>query len=108
MTAGISYEVENFDIVMGYFDPNSCQAEICSQMLGRIRNVKEKTYYICVPKMDCKKEIYIPNYYNDIEEKLQKIDKRYKLSEDSLSVFMRNIQSINKNKENYSKHYLIR
>ena len=50
MGAGISYEniSSSFDVLFGYFVSMSCNAEADIQMLGRIRNFKEKRAYIYV------------------------------------------------------------
>lgn len=47
VSAGVSYEVVRFDKVYGWFTDQSCNVEICIQMLGRIRNVATKEYCIC-------------------------------------------------------------
>jgi len=47
VTAGISFEVAHFDCIFGYFTNLSCDVETTIQMLGRVRSVKDKTYYIC-------------------------------------------------------------
>lgn len=46
-SAGVSFEVEHFDVLFGYFTDASCDVETCRQMMGRIRNLSSKTYYIC-------------------------------------------------------------
>jgi hypothetical protein len=46
VTAGVSFEEEHFDCVYGLFNNNSCCVNTCRQMLGRIRNVSEKKYYL--------------------------------------------------------------
>ena len=46
VTAGVSFEEEHFDCVYGLFNNQSCCVSMCRQMLGRIRNVSEKKYYI--------------------------------------------------------------
>ena len=46
VTAGVSFEEEHFDCVYGLFNNQSCCVSMCRQMLGRIRNVSEKNYYI--------------------------------------------------------------
>lgn len=46
ISAGVSFEREHFDYVFATFTNISCDVRTCIQMLGRIRNVKEKTYYI--------------------------------------------------------------
>lgn len=48
VTAGISFELKHFDLVFGYFTSYSCDVETCRQMLGRIRDVGDHTYYICL------------------------------------------------------------
>jgi hypothetical protein len=48
ISAGISFEMEHFDLIFAYFTDTSCNVETCIQMLGRIRNVKEKKYIICL------------------------------------------------------------
>jgi len=46
VSAGVSFEEEYFDCVFGLFKSESCNVETCRQMLGRIRNVKEKLIYL--------------------------------------------------------------
>jgi hypothetical protein len=48
LTAGVSYEIETFDVVFGYFTDISCDVETCRQMLGRVRNIKSREYYIYI------------------------------------------------------------
>lgn len=48
VSAGVSFEKPHFDKVFGYFIDMSCNVETCHQMIGRIRNVKDKQYYICL------------------------------------------------------------
>ena len=47
VSAGVSHEIIHFDCIFGFFTNASCNVEICLQMLGRVRNVKTKSYYIC-------------------------------------------------------------
>ncbi len=52
VTAGISFEVKHFNKVFGYFTNLSCPVETCMQMIGRIRDLSDKTlviYFSCVP-----------------------------------------------------------
>lgn len=51
VSAGISFEAEHFDYIFAYFTDTSCNAESCIQMLGRIRNVRAKQYYLCLEAM---------------------------------------------------------
>jgi hypothetical protein len=49
ISAGVSFEVVgHFAKVFGYFTDKSCPVETCIQMLGRIRDVEHKEYYICL------------------------------------------------------------
>ena len=46
VSAGVSFELAHFDKMFGYFTDQSCPAETCLQMMGRIRNLKDKSYYV--------------------------------------------------------------
>lgn len=48
VTAGISYEKVHFSKIFAYFTDKACNAETCQQMLGRVRNVTDKEFYVCV------------------------------------------------------------
>jgi len=48
VSAGVSFEVEHFDKVFGFFIDTSCPVESCIQMLGRVRNVKSREYTILI------------------------------------------------------------
>jgi len=48
VSAGVSFELPHYDYIFGYFIDLSCPIETCIQMLGRIRDVKTKEYYICL------------------------------------------------------------
>jgi PHD/YefM family antitoxin component YafN of YafNO toxin-antitoxin module len=56
VSAGLSFEKEHFDCVFGYFVSDSCNAETCQQMLGRVRNVGDGVIYVTLPQ---KKNIVI-------------------------------------------------
>lgn len=45
-SAGVSYELETFDVLFAYFSNLSCDVETCRQMINRVRNIKTKEYYI--------------------------------------------------------------
>lgn len=47
VSAGISYELEHFDVIFGYFTNHSCTVETCLQMIGRVRNIRTHEFYIC-------------------------------------------------------------
>ena len=46
ITAGVSFERHHFDRIFAFFTDKSCAVQTCMQMLGRIRNVSQKTYYV--------------------------------------------------------------
>lgn len=49
VTAGVSFEEKDcFDAVFGWFFDASCTVETCMQMMGRVRNITDKVYYICM------------------------------------------------------------
>jgi hypothetical protein len=47
-SAGVSYELEHFDALFGFFCDASCDVETCRQMLGRVRNIRTREHYICL------------------------------------------------------------
>lgn len=47
-SAGVSFEIQHFDILFAYFCDKSCDVETCRQMMGRVRNIKSKNHYICI------------------------------------------------------------
>ena len=75
-SAGISYELEHFDVVYSYFSNMSCDIETCRQMLERVRNISSKEYYICLNVMS----ISLPTTTREIEELLK--NKRLDLYKD--------------------------
>lgn len=48
LTAGVSFEREHFDRMFGYFTDRSCSAQVCIQMMGRIRNIAKHQSFICL------------------------------------------------------------
>jgi hypothetical protein len=48
VSAGVSFELKHFDKVFGYFTDQSCPIETCIQMIGRIRDVRDHKFYICL------------------------------------------------------------
>lgn len=48
VSAGVSFEQKHFAKIFGYFTDQSCPVETCIQMIGRIRDVADKQFYICV------------------------------------------------------------
>lgn len=51
VTAGVSFEVKWFDKLFGYFTDLSCPVETVVQMIGRIRDVRSKKFFICMLSM---------------------------------------------------------
>ena len=47
VSAGVSFEKKHFDLCYCYFSDKSCGVETCLQMMGRIRDVADRSYYIC-------------------------------------------------------------
>ena len=47
-SAGVSFELEHYDTLFGYFCDASCDVETCRQMLGRVRNLRTREHYICI------------------------------------------------------------
>lgn len=54
-SAGVSYELEHFDVLFGYFCNTSCDVETCRQMMHRVRNIKTGEYYIYLQELDMAK-----------------------------------------------------
>lgn len=54
-SAGVSYELEHFDVLFGYFCNMSCDVETCRQMMHRVRNIKTNEYYIYLQELDMAK-----------------------------------------------------
>lgn len=46
VSAGVSFELEHFDVLFGYFSDMSCDVETCRQMLGRVRNIRDREHFI--------------------------------------------------------------
>lgn len=57
ITSGVSFTADHFDIMFGMFNASSCNVETCKQMMGRIRNLRDKHVYVhvtCHKPPDCK------------------------------------------------------
>ncbi len=67
VTAGCSFTQIRFDLLFGYFTNTSCDVETCRQMCGRVRNLTDKTSYIC---FDTFGGSYYPDTVSDIEHAL--------------------------------------
>ncbi len=46
VTAGVSFDLDYFDIGFGVFKSTSCSVETCRQMLGRVRRLRESRYVV--------------------------------------------------------------
>jgi hypothetical protein len=66
VSAGVSFELEHFDALFGYFGDFSCDVETCRQMLGRVRNISTNTHYICLQG----KHNNLPTNINDIKKSI--------------------------------------
>jgi hypothetical protein len=47
VSAGVSYEEKRFNEMYGFFSDQSCNVEVCLQMLGRVRDIQDRNYFIC-------------------------------------------------------------
>ncbi len=48
ITAGVSIEVEHYDVLFGIFTDKSCNAYNAAQMLGRVRNISTNSVHLHV------------------------------------------------------------
>ena len=71
-SAGISFELEHFDVVFAYMTDGSCDVETCRQMLMRVRNLKLKSYYIHFPPYSAN----LGNYPTTIEDIIDQLRNR--------------------------------
>lgn len=63
VSAGVSFEIQHYDYVFCYFTNLSCNVQTCLQMMGRIRNIGKKEYYICFNGLP----IYKPTSYDRLK-----------------------------------------
>lgn len=49
IVAGVSFDIEHFDMCFGYFTNKSSDAEFCIQQLVRVRSLFDKSFYIYTP-----------------------------------------------------------
>lgn len=47
VSAGVSYVLENYDSMFMYLSDQSCDVETARQMMGRVRVLRDKEYFIC-------------------------------------------------------------
>jgi hypothetical protein len=47
-SAGVSFELDHFDALFGFFCDTSCDVETCRQMSGRVRNLRSGEHFICL------------------------------------------------------------
>ena len=79
-TAGVSFELDHFDALYGFFTDKSCDVETCRQMSGRVRSLKDKNHFIYI------KATYsaLPTEPNDIRDVIY--SKRSNLSIDTANL----------------------
>lgn len=79
-TAGVSFELDHFDALYGFFTDKSCDVETCRQMSGRVRSLKDKAHFIYI------KATYsaLPTEPEDIRDLIY--SKRSKLSIDTANL----------------------
>jgi len=53
VSAGVSYELEHFDVLFGHFTDASCDVETCRQMLARVRNLGTREHFIHLSGRAC-------------------------------------------------------
>jgi hypothetical protein len=51
VSAGVSFEIPYYNSIFAYFTDKSCSVETCIQMMGRIRSVSTRNYYIMLDYM---------------------------------------------------------
>jgi hypothetical protein len=61
VSAGVSFEAEHFNYVFGSFTSMSCNVETCRQMLGRVRNIVNKTIYLNIKSINRESDEYPTN-----------------------------------------------
>ena len=67
ISAGISYELDTFDIIFGYFTAFSCGVESCRQMQRRVRSIRSRQYCLF---LSGGRNIYLPTTVEKIERQL--------------------------------------
>ena len=96
--AGVDYDKEYFNTCMGYMSNNSTSARAFSQMLHRVRNLKDETILIYIGDLYYSENTIL--YYPECLENnlLESYDTKSGLG---------NIQKYNKCEELNTKHYLL-
>lgn len=124
VSAGVSFELEHFNYVFGYFTESSCEVETCLQMIGRIRNVNSYIIFIndkngnIINDIGDDKKFIFPTKIKYIEEQLMKNREVlnnssliYELDEDLKPLFYKNyyyyIWLENMKTRNLSKNYFV-
>jgi len=122
VSAGVSFEVEHFDRVFGYFIDTSCPVETSIQMLGRVRNVKTREYIILTDNINRN----LPTNIKELRRRLQQ-QHLYLMSEignsrldfvydidgnieirntDYMQIWLENQRIINLSKNNYLDRFI--
>lgn len=68
ITAGISFEEKHFDKVFCLFSNMSCNVLSCMQMMGRVRDVKERDITICLETHYCRCSVTKEGIEEDLSE----------------------------------------
>jgi hypothetical protein len=94
LTAGVSIEIDHFHEIYGYFTNQSCDAMSCMQMLGRIRNVRDRKINICLNTT--------PTYCSTTMDAIERdvCEGRYDLLNSNLSDVTLNISNENSTMDN--------
>lgn len=122
VSAGVSFELEHFDRVFGYFMDKSCPVETSIQMLGRVRNVKSREYIIITDNdirklptniKELKKRIQQQHMYLMTEIGNSRLDFTYDSdgnveirNTDYMQIWLENQRIINLSKNNYLERFI--
>lgn len=66
VSAGVSFERIHFDLLFGYFTSSSCTVETAIQMIGRVRNISDKTLHLFIENKWWV-DTYLPTNEQDIK-----------------------------------------
>ena len=77
VSAGVSFELKHFDRCYGYFTDQSCPVETCMQMIGRIRDVASKTYYVFLNATGAALPVDIDNIRNGVYQRRENLAKTF-------------------------------
>lgn len=81
VSAGVSFELKHFDKCFGWFTDQSCPVETCLQMMGRIRDVKSRSYYIYLAATGSNLPVDIDEIKNSLYRRRENLMKTYDWTE---------------------------